>query len=30
MKTNRKLHAIADELVHTGQIPPWNWVPTTP
>ena len=29
MKTNRKLHAIADDLVHTGELPPGNWVPTT-
>jgi GAF domain-containing protein len=27
MKTNRKLHAIADDLVHTGELPPGNWVP---
>jgi GAF domain-containing protein len=30
MKTNRKLHAIADELVHTGGLPPGNWVPAAP
>jgi transcriptional regulator with GAF, ATPase, and Fis domain len=29
MKTNRKLHAVADDLVHSGQLPPGNWVPTT-
>jgi GAF domain-containing protein len=27
MKTNRKLHAVADDLVHTGDIPPGSWVP---
>jgi GAF domain-containing protein len=27
MKTNRKLHAIADDLVHTGELPPGNWIP---
>ena len=27
MKTNRKLHAVADELVHTGDLPPGNWLP---
>jgi hypothetical protein len=27
MKTNRKLHAIADDLVHTGELPPGNWFP---
>lgn len=26
MKTNRKLHAVADELVHTGDLPPGNWL----
>jgi GAF domain-containing protein len=30
MKTNRKLHAIADELVHTGALPPGNWLPAAP
>ena len=25
MKTNRKLRAVADELVHTGDLPPGNW-----
>lgn len=25
MKTNRKLHAVADELVLTGDLPPGNW-----
>jgi GAF domain-containing protein len=25
MKTNRKLYAIADELVHTGVLPPGSW-----
>jgi GAF domain-containing protein len=25
MKTNRKLNAVADELVHTGDLPPGNW-----
>ncbi len=28
MKTNRKLHAVADELVHTGNLPPGNWLPS--
>jgi GAF domain-containing protein len=27
MKTNRKLYAVADELVHTGDLPPGNWLP---
>jgi GAF domain-containing protein len=27
MKTNRKLHAVADDLVHTGDLPPGSWVP---
>jgi GAF domain-containing protein len=27
MKTNRKLHAIADDLVHTGDVPPGEWFP---
>ena len=27
MKTNRKLHTIADDLVHTGDLPPGNWMP---
>jgi GAF domain-containing protein len=26
MKANRKLHAIADDLVHTGELPPGNWI----
>jgi hypothetical protein len=26
MKTNRKLHAVAADLVHTGDLPPGNWV----
>ena len=26
MKTNRKLYAVADELVHTGDLPPGNWL----
>jgi GAF domain-containing protein len=26
MKNNRKLHAVADELVHTGDLPPGNWL----
>jgi GAF domain-containing protein len=26
MKANRKLHAIADDLVHTGELPPGNWL----
>ncbi len=25
MKANRKLHSIADDLVHTGELPPGNW-----
>ena len=25
MKGNRKLHTVADELVHTGELPPGNW-----
>ncbi len=25
MKANRKLYAIADDLVHTGDLPPGNW-----
>ncbi len=27
MKANRKLQAIADDLVHTGELPPGNWFP---
>ena len=27
MKTNRKLHALAGDLVHTGDLPPGSWVP---
>jgi transcriptional regulator with GAF, ATPase, and Fis domain len=27
MKTNRKLYAVADELVHTGDLPRGNWLP---
>jgi GAF domain-containing protein len=27
MKTNRKLYAVADELVHTGALPPGSWFP---
>jgi GAF domain-containing protein len=27
MKTNRKLYAVADELVHTGDLPLGNWLP---
>jgi GAF domain-containing protein len=27
MKTNRKLYAVADELVHTGDVPAGNWFP---
>jgi hypothetical protein len=30
MKTNRKLYAVADELVHTGNLPPGNWLPAAP
>jgi hypothetical protein len=25
MKTNRKLRTVADDLVHTGELPPGNW-----
>ena len=25
MKTNRKLYVVADELVHTGDLPPGDW-----
>jgi AmiR/NasT family two-component response regulator len=27
MGTNRKLHAISDDLVHTGELPPGDWFP---
>jgi GAF domain-containing protein len=27
MKTNRKLRAVADDLVHTGELPPGSWLP---
>ena len=30
MKTNGKLHAVADELMHTGNLPPGNWLPASP
>jgi GAF domain-containing protein len=30
MKTNHKLRTVADDLVHTGELPPGNWVATTP
>jgi GAF domain-containing protein len=26
MKTNRKLYAVADDLVHTGELPPGRWL----
>jgi GAF domain-containing protein len=26
MKTNRKLHTVADDLVHTGDFPPGSWL----
>jgi AmiR/NasT family two-component response regulator len=30
MKTNRKVHAVADDLVHTGDLPPGNWIAAAP
>ena len=29
MKANRKLHAVADDLVHTGELPPGDWFSRT-
>jgi AmiR/NasT family two-component response regulator len=30
MRTNRRLHAVADDLVHTGDLPPGSWIAAAP